>query len=76
MIIAKIMTAYGVVGIIASVLAYMLAHAKGRDPGVWATACFFLPPALFALIAGGKGDPAARQQKNMLKRIEHKLSDD
>ena len=76
MFIAKIMTVYGVVGIVAAALAFMLAHLKGRDPGAWAVASFLLPPALFALIMSGKGDPVARHQKKTLKRIEHALTDD
>lgn len=76
MLVAKLLTVYGVVGIVAAALAFMLAHAKGRDAAAWATACFFLPPALFALIMSGKGDPVARHQKNAMKRIENALSDD
>ena len=76
MLIAKILTVYGMAGIVAGALAFMLAHVKGRDPGVWATACFFLPVALLALIVSGNGDPAARHQRRALKRIEHALTDD
>ena len=73
--IAEWMTLYGLAGIAAAVLAYFVAAAKGRDASAWAAWSFFLPPALLVLLVSGRGNPAVRAQRQIVRKLSA-LGDD
>ena len=39
-------TFYGLAGVVAAVIAYMIASARHRDASFWATTAFLFPPAV------------------------------
>ena len=42
--IPMLVTIYGLAGVLAAILAYVLASARRRDASFWATLSFLLPP--------------------------------
>lgn len=66
---------YGVCALMSAIAAYVLASAKARDAGFWATWALFLPPALLVLILLPKFTTEQQRQQIQRRRINATLED-
>jgi len=64
-----IITFYGLAGVVAAVIAYMVASARHRDASHWATIAFLFPPAVLLTLLLSTAPTEHRQVQVVEKKL-------
>lgn len=71
-----LITFYGLAGVVAAVVSYMIASAKHRDASHWATIAFLFPPAVLLTLFLSTVPAEHRQAHIVEKKLRKYLDPD